>query len=524
MSNTSSSPLDPLLAGGLGLLGGIAGLTGSSDQQTMGSRGYQGGIPAYTASRSLKPNAFSQTDRRPGSLGRNYFTHDQSAQELYTPLGTDLAYPTPTAGTGTTAGTGITAGTGLTYTPGETTAGLDSTALAGILNMLGILGGEAGTTAGLTYTPPGETTTSETVDAGSTYTTGDGTTTTTSSVVANAINDYLQTLGYGLTDTDVTAANIQSALGENFTLAQLADAFGTTEDVLNEVLNPTSTTTTTTGADSTYTSTPGESTSTTTVVSNALNDFLVGRGFSTANKDVTQADIQAALAAGFTIDELVTAFDTTDAIINSILNPTSTTTTTTGGSSTWTPGTSTTDTNQQVVQNALNDFLVGRGFSTTDKNVTKADIQAALDEGFTIDELAIAFTPNPTDANAVAVTQARLQEILDWVDPNTTTGAAGGLVGLAGGGLASLGTQGYYLGGPTDGMADQVPATIDGVQPAALSDGEFVVPADVVSHLGNGNSDAGAQQLYSMMDRVRQTRTGTTKQGPEINPTGMMPA
>ena len=441
MSNTSSSPLDPLLAGGLGLLGGIAGLTGSSDQQTMGSRGYQGGIPAYTASRSLKPNAFSQTDRRPGSLGRNYFTHDQSAQELYTPLGTDLAYPTPTAGTGTTAGTGITAGTGLTYTPGETTAGLDSTALAGILNMLGILGGEAGTTAGLTYTPPGETTTSETVDAGSTYTTGDGTTTTTSSVVANAINDYLQTLGYGLTDTDVTAANIQSALGENFTLAQLADAFGTTEDVLNEVLNPTSTTTTTTGADSTYTSTPGESTSTTAVVSNALNDFLVGRGFS-----------------------------------------------------------------------------------TTDKNVTKADIQAALDEGFTIDELAIAFTPNPTDANAVAVTQARLQEILDWVDPNTTTGAAGGLVGLAGGGLASLGTQGYYLGGPTDGMADQVPATIDGVQPAALSDGEFVVPADVVSHLGNGNSDAGAQQLYSMMDRVRQTRTGTTKQGPEINPTGMMPA
>ena len=168
--------------------------------------------------------------------------------------------------------------------------------------------------------------------------------------------------------------------------------------------------------------------------------------------------------------------------------------------------------------------MVERGFGTTDKNVTKADIQAALDEGFTIDELAIAFTPNPTDANAVAVTQARLQEILDWVDPNTTTGAAGGLVGLAGGGLASLGTQGYYLGGPTDGMANQVPATIDGMQPAALSDGEFVVPADVVSHLGNGNSDAGAQQLYSMMDRVRQTRTGTTKQGPEINPTGMMPA
>jgi hypothetical protein len=100
----------------------------------------------------------------------------------------------------------------------------------------------------------------------------------------------------------------------------------------------------------------------------------------------------------------------------------------------------------------------------------------------------------------------------------TTEMAGGGLASLAGSG------QGYYLGGPTDGMADLVPATIDGNQPAALSDGEFVIPADVVSHLGNGNSEAGAQQLYSMMDRVRTERTGTTKQGPEINPIKMMPA
>ena len=97
-----------------------------------------------------------------------------------------------------------------------------------------------------------------------------------------------------------------------------------------------------------------------------------------------------------------------------------------------------------------------------------------------------------------------------------------GVPGYAAGGMAQ--GRGYYLGGPTDGMADLVPATIDGTQPAALSDGEFVIPADVVSHLGNGNSDAGAQQLYSMMDRVRTERTGTTKQGPEINPTQMMPA
>ena len=101
--------------------------------------------------------------------------------------------------------------------------------------------------------------------------------------------------------------------------------------------------------------------------------------------------------------------------------------------------------------------------------------------------------------------------------------ALGGTRELAMGGIASLGGP-NYLAGATDGMADLVPATIGGTQPAALSDGEFVIPADVVSHLGNGNSDAGAKQLYAMMDRVRDERTGTTKQGPEINPTKMMPA
>ena len=89
---------------------------------------------------------------------------------------------------------------------------------------------------------------------------------------------------------------------------------------------------------------------------------------------------------------------------------------------------------------------------------------------------------------------------------------------MAQGGIASMAPQEYYLGGPTDGMADQIPATIDNRQPAALSDGEFVLPADVVSHLGNGNSDAGAQQLYGMMDRIRKARTGSKEQGKQINP------
>lgn len=80
-----------------------------------------------------------------------------------------------------------------------------------------------------------------------------------------------------------------------------------------------------------------------------------------------------------------------------------------------------------------------------------------------------------------------------------------------------------YLQGETDGMADKIPARIGEDQPAALSHGEFVVPADVVSHLGNGNSDAGAKKLYSMMDKIRQARTGTKKQGKRINPDKFMP-
>lgn len=94
------------------------------------------------------------------------------------------------------------------------------------------------------------------------------------------------------------------------------------------------------------------------------------------------------------------------------------------------------------------------------------------------------------------------------------------LTGYAEGGMTDK--QPFYLGGPTDGMADEVPAHIDNKRPAALSDGEFVIPADVVSHLGNGNSNAGAKRLYEMMDNIRQARTGNKDQGVQINPNKFM--
>jgi hypothetical protein len=81
-----------------------------------------------------------------------------------------------------------------------------------------------------------------------------------------------------------------------------------------------------------------------------------------------------------------------------------------------------------------------------------------------------------------------------------------------------------FLSGGGDGMSDSIKANINGTQEARLADGEFVIPADVVSHIGNGSSKAGAKQLYSMMDRVRQARVGTKKQGKQINPRKYMAA
>ena len=82
--------------------------------------------------------------------------------------------------------------------------------------------------------------------------------------------------------------------------------------------------------------------------------------------------------------------------------------------------------------------------------------------------------------------------------------------GMADGGLAGLTPDdGKMLNGNGDGVSDDIPAMIEGEQEAALSDGEFIVPARIVSELGNGSSDAGAQKLYSMIDRIQAARKQT---------------
>lgn len=108
----------------------------------------------------------------------------------------------------------------------------------------------------------------------------------------------------------------------------------------------------------------------------------------------------------------------------------------------------------------------------------------------------------------------------------TRRAAEGGMMYGNGGGISTLGSYsdgGRLLKGPGDGMSDDIPASIGESQPAALADGEFVIPADVVSHLGNGSTDAGAKQLYKMMDKIRHARTGNSKQGKQINPDKFLP-
>ena len=265
----------------------------------------------------------------------------------------------------------------------------------------------------------------------------------------------LSTLGYAVEGGKViTAGDISTLTDAGYALADIATALDVTTDQLNSI--------------SSYTTPTGLETALSTL------GYAVEGG-----KVITAGDISTLTGAdyGFTLTEIATGLNVTEAQLNSVVSyeaPSDTAI-------------------------ALNSYLVGMGYSAADKDITKADVQKwQAQDTYTLAAI----------ADALGTTEAILISI-------SNASAAGGLL---------EGNQGYYLGGPTDGMADNVPATIDGAEPARLSDGEFVIPADVVSHLGNGNSEAGSEQLYSMMDRVRQERTGSTRQGAQINPMRQLPA
>ena len=125
-------------------------------------------------------------------------------------------------------------------------------------------------------------------------------------------------------------------------------------------------------------------------------------------------------------------------------------------------------------------------------------------------------------ANQFNTTPQMAQQGLQALHTAGIAKAAGGSVGSKYN-LGSYSDGGRLLKGPGDGMSDNIPATIADKQPARLADGEFVVPADVVSHLGNGSTDAGAKHLYKMMDNVRKARTGRKSQGKQIKADKYLP-
>jgi hypothetical protein len=175
-------------------------------------------------------------------------------------------------------------------------------------------------------------------------------------------------------------------------------------------------------------------------------------------------------------------------------------------------------------------YLMGKGAVDIRKPVTPtgelmlpyADVMGLNKRKFVMPKTVAPASTAKTDTT----TSSTQTQALDPFSQNSTAKAAGGVAHMALGGIGALaagGQAGYNLGGysdggrllrgPGDGVSDSIPATIGDKQPARLADGEFVVPARIVSELGNGSTEAGARKLYAMMDRVQRARGKTTGKG-----------
>ena len=476
-------------------VGGLLGLTESGQQQPAG---YQGGIPNYKATRSMKNIDFT-ADRGPGSRGRSYFNDISYGPASATPDPSvtpiqGIGIPQPQTAVDTSAfvappvdpggiysladintvlnalqsgGTTISALSGI-Y--GQSEEDIKNALLAGGFTAEQIAGfGE--TTGGTTDTTPPSDLVFQPDDTGQ---------------FANAdIDTVIGALTSGATDVDALAA-----LYDDFSAADITanlEAMGLGPD--GNALSP---------AAPTPTPTP------TPVVDpvvglpeSSIEDqiaAIVNASQASMDAGVDQAEALAAgeaaiLALGATADQIAAGTAQSDATT----------------------------------------LLEGVG---TDTAAIQAEIDAAAQAQNAADIInsapppAPVASPPPPEPTADEVAQALIngqvsaEEVAAYYQdqfPGIT--AADIEANLLSGNYAQGGEiNQYYLGGSTDGMADDIPAMIGNSQPAALSDGEFVIPADVVSHLGNGNSDAGAQNLYSMMERVRTDRTGNPNQGKQINP------
>ena len=559
----------------LGVAGALYGIINPNDSSGLASFfgtggrqqpvGYTGGIPNYMASRELAPNAFAQTyttptgelaPRRPGAAGRRYFTDTTFTQDTGTPFmgitAEQIAAQNQAAqderdlfetllgsvAAGTT-GTAGTAGTATTGTTGTATTGTTGT---------------AGTTAQTTeqgneyarriMQEPGEYNFSVTDEA----------------------NYFRPAVTFGLFDQGLTPEQLMQA-GGAFEYIYPGSAG---ESGLRQAYEYWQQTRAGTGGTTTGTTTGGADTDTTvtggtdTTVKD-ITDYLIDLGFGGEGRAPTSDDIDSFLTSGFELDTILDTLgvDTDEekvAVASLTNNPFAKINILDGATDTnfnrdllaaqeasknftgnpfaglFRPSLSAVDASDGISSDEQ-DYIAGM---ITNNQANIADVaeqfdvsQADVIEGLlrgkyqTPEEIAATlnavvpdteFTEEALIANLLETGRTTPEEVAAYYGVPVEAVTAryrelGGTKFARGGNV-----NGYYLGGTTDGMADQIPATINNMQPAALSDGEFVIPADVVSHLGNGNSDAGAKQLYSMMERVRKDRTGNPKQGRQIDP------
>ena len=514
--------------------------------------GYQGGVPNYTATRELLPNAFAQTNtdpttqdvtaRRPGSAGRQYFTDTTFAPDTIEPIMGKTAVEIAADNEQNLANQAI-------Y---ESLMGdaFDARVASETATAGGATAGGASTAGGATVSD-GVLTANElaSIATGKYFDNGDG---TFSDAVGNIYNevDGQLTVDQALTGEQLLARDGPA----NAPVAPVAPAAATPLTLEESLLAYSSDYTANT--DGTFTGPSGYvfdyidgdlvnlGRSEDIPASNDIVDLLtagerasVNTGKYTDNRDGTYSDargnIYNEVDGQLTVDQFYTGQELIDQYNTSLESQTNT------------PASSFTQ--------FIDGFQDGQTFSATDAASVAAN-------NFDIAEVAAALKLDPTDLqtfiNDTATYNAAIatasNDLNTFVSNNFTTGvplnaADAEKIRVSGLDIAKLAAalkldptalqtfvtsnttvtaaqggqiegQGYYLGGPTDGMADQIPATIDNMQPAALSDGEFVIPADIVSHLGNGNSEAGADNLYDMMERVRTDRTGNPEQGRQIDP------
>ena len=176
------------------------------------------------------------------------------------------------------------------------------------------------------------------------------------------------------------------------------------------------------------------------------------------------------------------------------------------------------------VQGQYNDYLQRTlnapptAVANSGVRTTAPSASTNADDEYIFDANTQRYVPNPKLAEAKAKTKKK-----SFFDGSGATNkvnfgggfgrAAGGSISDAGYNLGGYSDGGRLLRGPGDGVSDSIPAVIGKKQPARLADGEFVVPARIVSELGNGSTEAGARKLYAMMDRIQSARRGTVGKG-----------